>query len=145
LQVRDAATSAPLPFEETRLGRVLRGELVTSVSEDIRTRAFDGRELELNASAAPLREREPDGQIVGAVLVLRDLTERNRLAREGEAARADELAACKASQRLETYLATAAHDLRAPLTTIVGYIDLAERQAERLAATAQGERPELLR
>jgi signal transduction histidine kinase len=144
LQVRDAATSAPLPFEETHLGRALRGELVTGLSEDIRTRAFDGRELELNASAAPLREREPDGQIVGAVLVLRDLTERNRLAREREAARADELAARKASQRLETYLATAAHDLRAPLTTIVGYIDLAERQAERLAATAQGERPELL-
>jgi signal transduction histidine kinase len=100
---------------------------------DVRARAFDGRELELNASAAPLRE--PDGRITGAVIVLRDLTERNRLAREREAARADELTARETSRRMEAFLATAAHDLRAPLTALVGSLDLAERQIERLAAT----------
>src|SRR5262249_55029319 len=46
---------------------------------------FDGRELELNSSAAPLRD--PDGRIGGLVLLLRDMTERNRLAREREVAR----------------------------------------------------------
>jgi signal transduction histidine kinase len=145
VQVRDAATGAPLPFERTFLGRVLRGEVGAGPGEDIRVRAFDGRELELNASAAPLRDREPDGQLVGAVLVLRDLTERNRLSREREAARADELAAREVSRRMEAFLAFATHDLRTPLTGVVGYIDLAERQIERLAAAAQGERPELLR
>jgi PAS domain S-box-containing protein len=145
VHVRDAATGAPLPFERTALGRVLRGEVGTGPGEDIRMQAFDGRERELNARAAPLREREPDGPIAGAVLVLRDLTERNRLARERETARADELAAREASRRMEAFLAAATHDLRTPLTGVVGYIDLAERQIERLAATAQGERPELLR
>src|SRR5258708_40245536 len=145
MRVRDAATGAPLPFERPALGRVLRGEGGAGPGEDIRTRALDGRELELNASASPLREQEPDGQIAGAVLVLLHLTERNRLAREREAARADELAAREVNRRLEAMLATATHDLRTPLTGVVGYIDLAERHADRLATTAQGERPALLR
>src|SRR5260370_13230823 len=98
-------------------------------------RALDGREIELHASLAPLRDRE--GHLVGAVSVLHDVTERNRLAREREAARAEELATREVNRRLEQFLATAAHDLRAPLTASVGYLDLAERQAERLASAAQ--------
>jgi len=106
-------------------------------------RAFDGRELEVNASATPLRE--PDGRIVGAVLVLHDLTERNRLERERAAARADELAAREVSERLEAFLAVAAHDLRTPLTAALGFIALAERQSERLASAAPEEFPTLTR
>jgi signal transduction histidine kinase len=136
MQVRDAATGAPLPFEESPVGRALRGEVVTGPDADIRVRAFDGRELEVNSSAAPLRDREPDGRVAGAVLVLRDLTERNRLEHERQAARADELAAREANRRMEQFLATAAHDLRTPLSTTLGYLDLAERQTERLASVA---------
>ena len=91
----------------------------------------DGREIELNISAAPLRDRE--GQLVGAVCVLHDMTERNRLEREREAARADELAAREASRRMEAFLATAAHDLRSPLTAVIGYLDLAEPSFDQLA------------
>jgi signal transduction histidine kinase len=75
--------------------------------------------------------------------VIHDLTERNRLAHEGEAARASALAAREASQRMEEFLATAAHDLRSPLTATSGYVALAEHQTERLAAAAQGACPEL--
>ncbi len=135
MDVRDIATGAPLPFEYTALGRALRGEVVTSPSEDICMRAFDGRDLELNASAAPLRES--DGRVAGAVLVLRDLTERNRLAREREEAR-------EANQRMEEFLATAAHDLRTPVGSTVGFIDLADRKFQRLASAAQGECPALI-
>jgi signal transduction histidine kinase len=103
--------------------------------------AFDGRELEVTISAAPLRDRE--GHIVGAVCVLHDQTERNRLAREQEAARADELAAREAGRRLEEFLAIAAHDLRTPLGAVVGF--LAQRASERLAAVVHEEYPALAR
>ena len=142
LHVRDAI-GGPLPFEDTPAGRALRGEVVTGPDADIRVRALDGRELEVNNSAAPLRE--PDGRITGIVLLLRDMTERNRLEREREAARADERAAREANLRLEQFLATAAHDLRTPLSTIVGYLDLAQRQTERLAAAVQEACPHLTR
>jgi PAS domain S-box-containing protein len=60
--------------------RALRREVLTGANAvDIRLRTFDECELEVNASAAPLRD--PDGHIVGAVGVYRDLTERNRLER----------------------------------------------------------------
>ena len=92
LDMRNATTGAPLPFDKSPAGRALKGgEVVTGQRADVRLRAFDGRELEVTISAAPLRDQE--GHIVGAVCVLHDQTERNRLAREREAARADELAA----------------------------------------------------
>jgi PAS domain S-box-containing protein len=141
LHVGDTATGAPLPFERTPVGRALRGETVTGPSADIRVRAFDGRELEVNSSAAP--RRDGDGRVAGVVLVLRDMTEHNRLAREREAARADELVAREASRRMEEFLATAAHDLRTPLTATLGYLALAERQVRRLASAARKESPDL--
>src|SRR5258706_15122831 len=129
-------------FDKSPAGRALKGgEVVTGQRADVRLRAFDGRELEVTISAAPLRDRE--GHVVGAVCVLHDQTERNRLAREREAARADELAAREAGRRLEQFLATAAHDLRTPLTATIGYLDLAQRQAERLAAAVRQACPDL--
>jgi PAS domain S-box-containing protein len=136
----------PIPAEELPFVRVLRGEVGTGSrveTWDVRMRALDGREIEVTMNSAPLRDRE--GHLVGAVVVVHDQTERNRLAREREAARAEELATREVNRRLEQFLATAAHDLRSPLTATVGYLDLAERQAERLAATAQEVSPALTR
>ena len=78
---------------------------------------------------------------MGAVSVLHDLTERNRLAREREDARANELAARETSRRLEAFLATAAHDLRSPLTAVIGYLDLAEHTFDKLAAVLREASP----
>ncbi len=133
------ASGAPLPFEDLPIGRALRGEVVTGLSTDSRARAFDGRELELNASAAPVRDG--DGHVAGAVLVLRDVTWRNRLEREREAATASELAAREAGRRMEAFLAVAAHDLRSPLTAVVGYLGLAQRQSQRLASAVRETHP----
>jgi signal transduction histidine kinase len=148
LDTRDAVTGVLLPPEQNLVARALRGEVVSGPDADFRMRALDGRELEVNASATPLRNS--DGRVVGAVLVGRDVTESKQLARESEAARADELAARadelaarEASRRLEAFLATAVHDLRSPLAATVGFLDLAERQTERLAGTVREAHPDL--
>jgi signal transduction histidine kinase len=106
-------------------------------------RLLDGREIELNVSAAPLRDRE--GHLVGAVCVIHDQTERRRLEREREEARTNELATREVNRRMEQFLATAAHDTRTPLTATLGYVDLAQRQFQRLASAVRSERPDLAR
>ena len=123
--------------------RALQGELGTELeARDLRMRMSDGREIEVNLSAAPLRDRE--GRLVGAVSALHDLTERNRLVRERAAARADELAAREGSRRMEAFLATAAHDLRSPLTAVIGYLDLAGHHFNQLAAVLREASPPAL-
>jgi PAS domain S-box-containing protein len=62
---------------------VLRG----AETKDIRSQTLDGREIELNVSAAPLRDRE--GHPTGAVCIFRDQTERKRLEREHEETRVE--------------------------------------------------------
>ncbi len=141
LDVRDPATGAILPFEDSPVARVLRGEEVAGPLPDIRVRAHDGRELDMSVSAAPLRDGA--GHVMAAIVVLHDQTERNRLAHEREMARADELVARQTSERMEQFLAVAAHDLRTPLTATVGYLGLAKRQTEHLADAAQEASPAL--
>jgi len=136
----------PVAIEEWPIMRALSGDVearTRAQTRDVRMRALDGREVEVTFSTTPLRDRE--GHFVGAVSVIHDQTESRRLERERAAAHADELAAREASQRMEQFLATAAHDLRTPLTTTVGFIDLADRQSERLAAAAREEYPALAR
>src|SRR5690348_6181605 len=74
-----------LAAEDWPATRALRGEVLTGADAvDLHMRTFEGRELVFTASAGPLRDQ--DGHIVGAVGILRDQTERNRLVREREAA-----------------------------------------------------------
>jgi PAS domain S-box-containing protein len=74
------ALGRPLAPQDSPSSRALRGEvLMGSHALDIQLRALDGREVEVNSSAAPLRDE--DGQIVGAVGIMRDQTERNQLQR----------------------------------------------------------------
>ena len=155
LHLRDA-TGASLPLARNPASRALRGEVVTEPGEVLRARAFDGRELELNVRAAPMRGA--DGRITGAVTDIRDVTERNRLEHEREAAHAgeeaahageeaahaNEAAAHEASRRMETFVATAAHDLRTPLTATAGYLDLAQHKTAQLAATVHEVHPGLV-
>jgi signal transduction histidine kinase len=150
LPMRDIITGEPLPIERNPLMRALRsGEVVTGSDADFRVQALDGRDLEANTSAAPLRDDA--GRVAGAVCVIRDMTWFKCLEREREAARAqavaaraDELTARDVTRHIEAFLATAAHDLRAPLTTTVGYLTLAERCFQRLASATRAECPRLI-
>jgi PAS domain S-box-containing protein len=70
----------PLPEEAWPFARVLRGETLTSANAvDMRLRTADGRDLELSVSGSPVLG--PDGSIVGAVCICRDVTERRKLER----------------------------------------------------------------
>jgi signal transduction histidine kinase len=60
--------------------RILRGEVLKGThTADILIRALDGRDVELSISGAPVYNTA--GDIIGGVLILRDVTERRRLER----------------------------------------------------------------
>lgn len=72
-----------------------------------------------------------DGQLQGVLGGWIDITERKRLERELTAARQ---AADDANQAKSTFLATMSHDIRTPLSAIIGLLEL-----EREASLAQGQ------
>lgn len=76
LQVRDSQ-GAPLMRGRAALEQMLRGE---PVAEEQIVRSRDGRDLTVSIRGAPLID--PAGQIEGAVLVVRDITERRQLERQ---------------------------------------------------------------
>jgi PAS domain S-box-containing protein len=90
--------------------------------------ARDGSECHIADSCAPIRDRQ--GQVVGAVLVFRDVTERKRLDQvmhdknaELEDARA---LADKANLAKSEFLSSMSHELRTPLSAILGFAQLME-------------------
>lgn len=86
--IRDASGQLLAP-EERAPYRILRGETLTGQQAvDRRVRAGHRREIWVSISGAPVRNQQ--GQIVGGVLSIRDITEQQRLERE-LAARAQEI------------------------------------------------------
>jgi PAS domain S-box-containing protein len=67
-----------LEAEQWPIIRILQGEVLTSANaEDVRLTLPNGREVQLSTTGAPIRDAQ--GQIVGAVLVNREVTERREL------------------------------------------------------------------
>jgi signal transduction histidine kinase/FixJ family two-component response regulator len=72
---------APLPEHDWPMRRIARGEVLTGThATDIIIRSIDGRTMQLSTSVAPLRNQE--GDMVGAVAVYHDVTERRHLEQE---------------------------------------------------------------
>jgi signal transduction histidine kinase len=84
LQMRDIATGRPFSTEELPGQRALRGETLAGMSAvDMRVRALHGREVDVSVSAGPVYAGwRVGGQIVGAIVVARDVTERRQMERE---------------------------------------------------------------
>jgi PAS domain S-box-containing protein len=110
--------------------RAVQEALMTGACEPIEKEFIrqDGSRVPALVGMA-LLERDP-ARFVSFVL---DLTERNRLESEREAAHAGELALLEVNRHMEQFLATAAHDLRTPVTSAVLGIELAQSRIGRLA------------
>ena len=92
--VRDGQ-GQPLPEQDWPQLRLLRGETIASADAvDIMSRTVDGREVIINITGAPVRDQ--DGQIVGAVTVMRDVRERRSQERRTQDALAALLAMTEA-------------------------------------------------
>ncbi len=115
IYLRDGITACP--DDRLPLARALQGE---SVDEETYLVRGPGRapDLWLGKSARPLRDG--DGNPIGAVALVRDITASRRareLQREKEVAEA-------ANRTKSLFLATVSHELRTPLTAIIGYVNL---------------------
>jgi PAS domain S-box-containing protein len=100
----------PIPREDLPYARALRGLTVPDYLA-IGRHLISGRDLDLSIAAAPI---ESNG-VVGAVLVIRDITALQELDR-----------------KKDEFLSVASHELRTPLTTIKGYTQLLSQGAGEL-------------
>lgn len=98
---------SPMPLEDLPLQRaVTTGEVLRQVA--VRVRWQNGEERLLVWNVTPLRDAA--GGLIGAVAIGRDMTNDEEL-----------------TQAREDWLAIAAHDLRSPVTAILGHLQLAQR------------------
>ncbi len=116
--------------------RALREGLVVGLANHTLLLARDGRETPIDDSAAPIRAA--DGQVLGVVLVFRDVTERKQVEAERErllaAERQARYEAESASRAKDSFLATVSHELRTPLGAILGWAGIL-RSTQPNAAT----------
>jgi PAS domain S-box-containing protein len=75
-----------------------------------------------------------DGVFEGYIGSVVDVTEREQLVQEREQAEARELAAREVAQQLDQFFAMASHDIRSPVTALIGNVQMAHLRAERLAS-----------
>ena len=94
--------------EEDQVLETIRAGRAVEHFETIRQRK-DGSFIEISLSVSPVRR--PDGLIIGASKIARDITEQRRLARRVE----------EAGRAKDEFLAMLSHELRTPLNAVLGY------------------------
>jgi PAS domain S-box-containing protein len=117
----------PRPLEEAPPLRSLRGEVIRGEEQLVRT-PRTGEFRTRQVSSAPVRG--PDGAIMGAVSVVRDVTEQRR-ADAALRMRATELR--EADKKKDEFIAMLAHELRNPLVPIRTAVELLKSAAEQPA------------
>jgi PAS domain S-box-containing protein len=99
---------------ENPVARVLRENGVVGQADDLILLAADGREIPIDDSVAPIRNE--NGEIIGVVLVFRDVTERRAIVREIVH---DRDSARNAVAVRDEFLAMLSHELRTPLNPVL--------------------------
>lgn len=135
-----------MPVEE----RPLRTTMDTgepAVGRIIAWRRADGRSIVLRVTTQPVRD--DTGQLTGVVTAIADVTSERAGERAAERHLADlaalnaELAEAVAIK--DWFLSTASHDMRTPITTIVGFADLLARPDIEVPADKQFEMLEAIK
>lgn len=104
---------------ESPVARALREGVIVGLANHTILISKNGREWPIDDSAAPIRCAE--GEIVGCVLVFRDITERKQSEMELRQLAAD---LSEADRRKDEFLATLAHELRNPLAPVRNAVEL---------------------
>jgi len=110
LFMRDLIAGRPLPQGEQHIWR---------------STGKDGAIIELEGASSTVLD--DDGQIIGVISVLRDVTARRALEDELRTKRAEAEAAAKAKSQ---FLANMSHEIRTPLTGVIGFAGLLEQMAD---------------
>ncbi len=112
------ADGQPVPDGELPLTRALRGETVHG--EELWVERADGRRVPILVNAAPVLDSSQG--VEQAVVVFQDIT-----------------AIKEAERRKDEWLAAASHELRTPVTSLLGFAQLLERQLRRASGPLRPE------
>lgn len=112
-----------LDEEAQIIARLRRGERVDHFETVRRTR--DGRLIDVSVTISPVRD--PDGVIVGASKIARDITMQKRVEQELLAAKEAAEAAGRAKDR---FLNVLSHELRTPLTPVLASLSFLEERSD---------------
>jgi PAS domain S-box-containing protein len=107
---------------EWPLARALQGEVVRG--DEFLYQRGDGRRTWIGVHGAPVRDA--GGNIVGGIVAIFDTDERRRLAIENEGLYEE---ARRANQAKDDFFAAVTHELRTPMTSIIGWSRLLQAEA----------------
>jgi PAS domain S-box-containing protein len=123
---QDTRLPAPIPVKDT-----LALGTVQALANHTVLIARDGKECPIADSCAPIRDR--DAQVVGAVLVFRDVTQeyaaQRALQEKNLELESATMAAKRANLAKSEFLATMSHEIRTPMNGVIGMIDVLQQSS----------------